>query len=89
MSVLMTIAVTGALMIGEWHEAALVSWLFALSDWLESYTANKARNALKTLIEQVPKQAIVIRNGENITLPVSEVRIGERILVQAGEKNTS
>ena len=86
MSVLMTIAVTGALTIGEWHEAALVSWLFALSDWLESYTANKARNALKTLIEQVPKQAIVIRNGENITLPVSEVRIGERILVQAGEK---
>ncbi|MDD4571306.1 MAG: cation-translocating P-type ATPase [Clostridia bacterium] len=86
MSVLMALAVTGALFIGEWREAALVAWLFAVSHWLEHYTAAKARNSLQSLMEKVPEQALLIKEDANVLVPVYNIAVGDKILVRAGEK---
>jgi len=86
MSVLMTVAVIGALLIGEWKEAAIVAWLFAMSAWLESYTAGTARNALAKLMENVPELAILVTPEGEKEVPAAEVKVGQRLLVRAGQK---
>lgn len=86
MFVLMTVAITGALFIGEWQEAAVVVFLFAVSEMLESYSMEKARQSIRSLMEIAPKEATVIRNGEEIRLPVEELVVGDVILVKPGEK---
>lgn len=86
MFVLMTVAVIGALFIGEWKEAAVVVFLFAVSEMLESYSMEKARQSIRSLMEIAPKEATVIRNGKEIRLPVEELVVGDVILVKPGEK---
>ena len=86
MFVLMTVAITGALFIGEWQEAAVVVFLFAVSEMLESYSMEKARQSIRSLMEIAPKEATVIRNGKEIRLPVEELMVGDITLVKPGEK---
>ena len=64
MNVLMTVAVIGAIIIGEWAEAAAVTFLFALSELLESYSVSRARRAIESLMELSPLTALVKRDGE-------------------------
>lgn len=85
-NVLMTIAVTGALFIGEWSEAAVVAMLFAVSEMLESYSMEKARQSIRSLMDLAPKEATVIRYGEEVKVPVEELIMGDVILVKPGEK---
>lgn len=85
-NVLMTIAVTGALFIGEWREAAVVAMLFAVSEMLESYSMEKARQSIRSLMDLAPKEATVIRYGEEVKVPVEELIMGDVILVKPGEK---
>lgn len=86
MNVLMTVAVTGAIMIGEWKEAAVVSFLFAISEMLETYSMDKARQSIRSLIEITPKTATIIRNARESVIPVEELIVGDTILVKPGEK---
>lgn len=86
MNVLMTVAVTGAILIGEWKEAAVVSFLFAISEMLETYSMDKARQSIRSLIEITPLTATLIRNAQEVTVPVEELIIGDTILVKPGEK---
>lgn len=86
MNVLMTIAITGALLIGEWKEAAVVAFLFAVSEMLESYSMEKARQSIRSLIELSPREATVIRNGREVRVPVEEVNVGDILIVKPGEK---
>lgn len=86
MNVLMTIAVTGAVLIGEWSEGAAVAFLFSVSETLESYTIDKARQSIRSLMEIAPKIATVIRNGREMEMPVEEIRPGDVLLVRPGEK---
>ncbi len=86
MNVLMTVAVTGAMLIGEWKEAAVVSFLFAISEMLETYSMDKARQSIRSLIEITPQTATIIRNAQEVTVPVEELIIGDTILVKPGEK---
>ena len=51
---LMVIAVTGALLIGEWEEAAIVVFLFSVAQWLESQSIDRARAAIRTLLDLAP-----------------------------------
>ena len=87
MHLLMTVAVIGATAIGEWFEAATVSFLFALSLTLESWSVGRARRAIAALLDLAPPTARVLRpNGLEETVPVNEVRLGTRFIVPAGER---
>ncbi len=83
---LMTIAAIGALIIGEYLEAATVIFLFVIGEALEGYTASRARASIGALMALKPQQALVIRDGQELLLPVEEVTIGDEVLVKAGER---
>src|SRR5690606_28251158 len=86
MSSLMSVAVTGAVAIGYWEEAAVVAFLFGVSESLQAYTVARARRSLKSLIEWAPREAAVLRDGEERILPVEEVVVGDIMRVKPGEK---
>ncbi len=86
MNVLMTIAVVGAVALGDWGEGATVAFLFALAQLLESYSLDRARQAVRRLLDVTPPQATVRRNGEEVRVPVAAVNPGERILIRPGER---
>lgn len=83
---LVTIAVVGAIIIKEYWEAAAVTFLFLLGEYLESKTIEKTRSALKELMDIAPKQARVVRKGEETFIDPEEVMVGEIIIVKTGEK---
>lgn len=86
MNVLMTIAVAGAIGIGAWEEAAVVTFLFSLGNTLESLTLDRTRGAIRALVGLAPKEATVLRGGSSFPLPVEEVKAGDTILIKPGEK---
>lgn len=81
---LVTIAVVGAMIIGEYTEAAVVSFLFLFGDYLERRTLRKTRASLKSLMDMAPLEATILKNGERITIPAEEVQIGDHVIVQPG-----
>lgn len=83
---LVTIAVIGALFIGEYVESAVVTFLFLFGDYLETRTLEKTRSSLKNLVDMVPDEATVIRNSQTVTLAALEVAEGDRVLVKTGGK---
>ncbi len=87
MNVLMTVAVIGAWFIGEHAEAAAVVFLFALSEWLEGLSAERARNAVRSLMSLTPETALrKLDAGELDEIPASEVAKGDLILVRSGQR---
>ncbi len=86
MNFLMSVAAIGAIVIGEWVEGATVVVLFAIGNTLQTYTMDKTRKSIESLMDLSPKEALVIRNGEEISLPVEEIIIGDTIVVKPGEK---
>ena len=85
-NLLMTIAAVGAIIIGAYTEAGLVMVLFALSEGLEGYTANRARDAIGSLSELAPATATVIRDGVETPIPVEALSVGDHIVVKPGER---
>ncbi|MFQ5658285.1 MAG: heavy metal translocating P-type ATPase [Candidatus Methylomirabilales bacterium] len=83
---LMTVAVIGATLIGEWAEAATVTFLFSLAQLLESRSMDRARYAIRSLMQLAPPQAVVRRHGQDQVLPVDQVRLGDTVIVKPGEK---
>ncbi|WP_223632574.1 heavy metal translocating P-type ATPase [Planococcus sp. 4-30] len=83
---LVTIAVIGALFIGEYVESAVVTFLFLFGDYLEVRTLEKTRSSLKSLVDLAPQEAIVIREGITLTVPVEEVIRGDRVMIRTGGK---
>lgn len=83
---LVTIAVVGALVIGEYVESAVVSFLFLFGAWLEARTLERTRSSLKELIDLAPQQATVLRGGERVVVDAQDVATGELVLVTTGEK---
>jgi Cd2+/Zn2+-exporting ATPase len=86
MNVLMTVAVLGALPLGEWEEAASVAFLFALAQLLERLSLDRARQAVRKLLDLAPAEATVLRDGTERRVPVEMVNPGETILVRPGER---
>ncbi len=83
---LVTIAVTGALIIGEYVEAAVVAFLFVFGAWLEARTLEKTRRSLKDLIDLAPQEAHVLREGVTVTVSVDDIVEGDHVVVQSGGK---
>ncbi|MCX6537926.1 MAG: heavy metal translocating P-type ATPase [Acidobacteria bacterium] len=85
-NVLMLLAVVGAIAINEWSEAAMVTFLFALAQWLESRNMERARLAIRALMELTPNEALVRgENGER-RVRVDDIRVGDVLVVRPGEK---
>ncbi|WP_339253294.1 cation-translocating P-type ATPase [Sporosarcina sp. FSL W8-0480] len=83
---LVTIAVVGALFIGEYVESAAVTFLFLFGAYLEARTLEKTRSSLKALIDMAPFEATVVRNGETMKISVDDVEEGDRVIIRSGEK---
>ena len=83
---LVTLAVVGAILIGEYWEAAAVTFLFMLGNYLESRALEKTRSAIKSLLELAPDTARVLRDGEEVELSPDEVVLGDLVIVRPGEK---
>ncbi|WP_059040454.1 cadmium family heavy metal-translocating P-type ATPase [Paenibacillus rubinfantis] len=86
MDTLMTVALTGAVIIGEWKEATLVAILFGLNELLEGYGMSRARRSLSALLEAAPKEAVVVQDGRESVVPIARLKVGDVVLVRAGEK---
>lgn len=83
---LVTIAAIGALIIGEYWEAAAVTFLFMLGAYLEARTLDRTRQTLQSLLNLAPTTAIVLRDGRQVELLPHEVEPGETVLVKPGAK---
>src|SRR5699024_2302673 len=83
---LVSVAAIGAVIIGNFWEAAAVTFLFAVGHALEAATLNKTRSALAELVAVAPDSAIVVRDGEQQEIPAGQVRMGEIVLVKNGAK---
>jgi len=86
MRTLMTIAVIGAALIGEWAEGAVVVLLFAASEALERHAMERARQSIRFLLELAPREATVRRGDRELPVPVDELAVGDVILVKPGQK---
>ncbi|QUW20264.1 cation-translocating P-type ATPase [Sporosarcina sp. Marseille-Q4063] len=83
---LVTIAVIGALFIGEYVESAAVTFLFLFGAFLEARTLEKTRSSLRSLIDMAPMEATVMRDGEAVIISVDDVEKGDRVIIRSGEK---
>ena len=83
---LMTIAAIGAVLLGEFAEAASLAFLFSIAEGLESYSLTQARRGLRALLSLVPEEATVIRAGEPAVIPATAIEIGDLVLVRPGER---
>ncbi|RXF77660.1 heavy metal translocating P-type ATPase [Desulfovibrio sp. DS-1] len=84
---LMSVAVTGAVIIGQYPEAAMVMVLFNLSEAIEAKALDRARNAIKDLLALAPDKATVLRpDGAWVEMDIRQVAVGSRVRVKPGEK---
>lgn len=83
---LMSIAVTGALFIGHWPEAAMVTFLFALAEWIEGKSLDRARYAIHNVLELAPETALVWDDEQWQTCSTDTIAVGTRVRLQPGER---
>ncbi|TXH87283.1 MAG: heavy metal translocating P-type ATPase [Rhodoferax sp.] len=84
---LMSIAVTGALLIGQWPEAAMVMVLFTVAELIEAKSLDRARNAIQGLMQLTPERATVLQaNGAWLEVEATTVPVGERVRIKPGER---
>jgi Cd2+/Zn2+-exporting ATPase len=83
---LVSVATMGAVIIGQYWEAAAVTFLFGVGHALEVATLNKTRSALAELVAVAPDVAVVMREGRQVEVPAAGVVMGETVLVKNGAK---
>ncbi|MFI2577431.1 heavy metal translocating P-type ATPase [Streptomyces rochei] len=83
---LMTIAAVGAVVLGEVAEAAMLAFLFSISEGLEEYSVARTRRGLRALLNLVPAEATVLRGGQQVTIDPAQLRVGDLLLVRPGER---
>ena len=83
---LMILAAIGSAIIGYWEEGAILIFIFALSGALETYTMNKSKKEISALFDLQPEEALLIKDGHEIKVPVKQLKVGDLILVKPGER---
>ena len=83
---LMTIATIGAFAIGEYADAAAVMILYQIGELFQRYAVGKSRRNIASLMDIRPEEAVVLRNGCEISVHPSEIEVGETFVVKAGDK---
>ena len=83
---LMVVAAIGAAILGEWMEGALLLFLFSLGHALEHYALGRARHAIASLAELAPQTATLLLDGRERSVPIAEVRPGDRVVVKPAER---
>lgn len=83
---LVSVAVIGALIIGEFSEAAIVTTLFQLGDFLELKALEKTRSSIKSLVAMRPTTANKVIDGKTTTVSIDSVEVGDHILIKAGDQ---
>ena len=86
MNFLMTVAILGAIAIGEYLEAAAIAFLFSTAELLEAYAVDRARASMESLMDLAPKTAVVLRDGVEETVRASEIVVGDVVVVRPGER---
>ena len=86
MNTLMGIAAVGATLIGEWAEAGSAMFLFSLAQLLEARSMDRARNAIRRLLDLSPKEATVRKEDGDIRLPVDRIVVGDVVVLRPGER---
>lgn len=86
---LMTIALVGALVLGQFAEAAALAFLFSISEALEDYSLSRTRSGLRALLALVPTDVTVLRNGRPHQVPAQQLVVGDFMLVRAGDRVAS
>jgi Cd2+/Zn2+-exporting ATPase len=86
MNFLMTAAIVGAAVIGEWSEGAAVAVLFSFGNTLQTYTMDKTRQSIRSLMELAPPEALVRRGKEEVRLHVEDIVVGDIVIVKPGDR---
>lgn len=83
---LMTIAIIGAAFIGQWPEAAMVTFLFGVAEMIEAFSLDRARHAIRSLMELSPERALALVGNEWVEIEASSVALGQLVRVRPGER---
>lgn len=82
---LMGLAAIVAGLMGQWAEAAMLVFLYSISEAAEGYTAERSRHAIRALMDLAPKTALVVRDGKEFRIPVEQLEVGDHFIVHPGE----
>ncbi len=82
---LMTVGATAAAALGEWGEAAMLVFLYSISEALEEFTEARTKGAIRALMDLAPKTVTLLRDGQQIEVPAERLVVGDRFLVRPGE----
>jgi Cd2+/Zn2+-exporting ATPase len=83
---LMVLAAAGAAIVDQWHEGAILLFLFSLSNVLQAYAMDRSRNAIRALLKLRPNEATVRRGSELIVVPVETLEVGDVVVIRPGER---
>ncbi|HEY9766733.1 MAG TPA: cation-translocating P-type ATPase [Chroococcales cyanobacterium] len=86
MNALMTLAILGAMLIGQWEEGATIVFLFSVGNLLQAFTMDRTRNALRKLMGLIPNTAQALRQGNEETVPIQAIAPGEVLVIRPGER---
>jgi Cd2+/Zn2+-exporting ATPase len=84
--ILMILAAAGAALVGEWRDGAILLFLFSLSNVLQDYAINRSRRAIQSLFALYPEEAKIETDDGVKTVPISDIRTGQIVLIQPGER---
>lgn len=85
-NVFVVVALLATLAIGEFRPAAIIVFIMAVSGALETYTLDKTRRSIRDLLDLTPQTATVRRDGVEVSVPVSALQVGDRVVVRPGER---
>lgn len=83
--ILMLAATVGSAVLGLWDEAAFLVFIYGAAEGLEEYTYARTRSSIRELLKLAPETAVLLRDGQELTVPAREVKVGDRFVVRPGE----